>query len=199
MSQLSMIKFKNKKIGRFWFNWIFVFCDLIIANGSNSELVIELRSQEIIGRAGFIENFDNNKNIEFGFEVILSKNVTHWDFDNEHSEKKQNDVDLWKLALLINPMNINAINLNQKIKTNYERVSWKFVVLTCHNLNKFDYCWFLLIYFISDLLKEVQEKWRKIWWNIRLGLGGLPYCRLTIDVADARMILNTTGSRIERS
>ena len=50
---------------------------MIIANGFNSELVIELRSQEIIGRAGFIENFDNNKNIEFGFEVILSKNVTH--------------------------------------------------------------------------------------------------------------------------
>jgi len=46
---------------------------LIIANGSNSELVIELRSQEIIGRVGFIENFDNNKNIEFGFESILSK------------------------------------------------------------------------------------------------------------------------------
>ena len=89
MSQLSMIKFKNKKIGRFWFNWIFVFCDLIIANGSNSELVIELRSQEIIGRVGFIENFDNNKNIEFGFEVILSKNVTHWDFDNQHSEKNK--------------------------------------------------------------------------------------------------------------
>ena len=88
MSQLSMIKFKNKKFDRFWFNWNFDFCDLIIANGSNSRLIIEPTSQEIIGRAGFIENFDNNKNIEFGFEVILSKNVTHWDFDNQHSEKK---------------------------------------------------------------------------------------------------------------
>ena len=88
MSQVPMIKLKNKKLTGIWFNWIFVFRDLIIANGFNSELVIELRSQEIIGRAGFIENFDNNKNIEFGFEVILSKNVTHWDFDNQHSEKK---------------------------------------------------------------------------------------------------------------
>jgi hypothetical protein len=50
---------------------------LIIANGSNSRLIIEPRSQEIIGRAGFIEKFDNNKNIDFGFEVSLSKNVTH--------------------------------------------------------------------------------------------------------------------------
>ena len=83
-----MIKLKNKKMTKFWFNWILDFCDSIITNGFNSELVIELRSQEIIGRAGFIENFDNNKNIEFGFEVILSKNVTHWDFDNQHSEKK---------------------------------------------------------------------------------------------------------------
>ena len=88
MSQLSMIKFKNKKFDRFWFNWNFVFCDLIIANGFNSQLIFEPRSQEIIDRAGFIENFADNENIEFGFETILSKNVTHWDFDNEHSEKK---------------------------------------------------------------------------------------------------------------
>ena len=42
----------------------------------------------MIGCAGFIENFADNENIEFGFESILSKNITHWDFDNEHSEKK---------------------------------------------------------------------------------------------------------------
>ena len=88
MSQVPMIKLKNNQLTVLWLNWIFDFCDSIITNGFNSELVIELRSQEIIGRAGFIENFDNNKNIEFGFEVILSKNVTHWDFDNQHSEKK---------------------------------------------------------------------------------------------------------------
>jgi len=35
--------------------------------------------------------------------------------------------------------------------------------------------------------------------NIRLWLGGLPYCRLTGGVADARMKLGTTGSRRERS
>ncbi len=87
MSQLSMIKFKNKKFDRFWFNWNFDFCDLIIANRSNSRLIIEPRIQEIIGRAGFIEKFDNNENIEMRFEIILSKNVMHWNFDNEHSEK----------------------------------------------------------------------------------------------------------------
>jgi hypothetical protein len=50
---------------------------LIIANRSNSRLIIEPRSQEIIGRAGFIEKFDNNENIEMRFEMILSKNVMH--------------------------------------------------------------------------------------------------------------------------
>ena len=54
MSQVPMIKLKNKKLTGIWFNW----------------------------------NFADNENIEFGFETILSKNVTHWDFDNEHSEKK---------------------------------------------------------------------------------------------------------------
>ena len=88
MSQLSMIKSKNKKLTRIWFNWIFAFGDLINANGFNSQLIFEPRSQEIIDRAGFIENFADNENIEFGFETILSKNVTHWDFDNQHSEKK---------------------------------------------------------------------------------------------------------------
>ena len=88
ISQLPMIKLKNKQLIVFWFNWIFVFCDLIIANRFNSELVIEPRSQEIIDYAGFIENFADNENIKFGFETILSKNVTHWDFDNQHSEKK---------------------------------------------------------------------------------------------------------------
>ena len=44
---------------------------------NNSELVIELTSQEIIGRAGFIGKFDNNENIEMRFEMILSKNVIH--------------------------------------------------------------------------------------------------------------------------
>ena len=33
-------------------------------------------------------NFADNENIEFGFESILSKNITHWDFDNQHSAKK---------------------------------------------------------------------------------------------------------------
>ena len=88
MSQVPMIKLKNKKLTGIWFNWNFAFFDLIIANRSNSRLIIEPRSQEIIDRAGFIENFADNENIEFGFEVILSKNVTHWDFDNQHSEKK---------------------------------------------------------------------------------------------------------------
>ena len=87
MSQLSMIKSKNKKWTGVWFIWIFAFGDLIIANEFNSRLIIEPRSQEIIGCAGFL-NFTDNENIEFGFEVILSKNVTHWDFDNQHSEKK---------------------------------------------------------------------------------------------------------------
>jgi len=50
---------------------------LIIANGFNSRLIIEPTSQEIIGRAGFIEKFADNENIEFGFESILSKNITH--------------------------------------------------------------------------------------------------------------------------
>ena len=49
----------------------------MIANGFNSQPIFEPTNQEIIGRAGFIEKFDNNENIEFGFEVILSKNVTH--------------------------------------------------------------------------------------------------------------------------
>ena len=87
MSQVPMIKSKNKKLTRIWFNWIFAFGDLIIANGFNSQLIFEPTSQEIIDRAGFL-NFTDNENIEFGFEVILSKNVTHWDFDNQHSEKK---------------------------------------------------------------------------------------------------------------
>jgi len=38
---------------------------LIIANRFNSEQVVEPRSQEIIGRAGFIEKFADNENIEF--------------------------------------------------------------------------------------------------------------------------------------
>ena len=82
-----MIKLKNKQMTGFWFNWNFDFCDLIIANRFNSELVIEPTSQERIDCAEFIENFNNNKNIEFGFEIIL-KNVMNWNFDNQHSEKK---------------------------------------------------------------------------------------------------------------
>ena len=68
-------------------NWLefdilfFDFCDLIIANVFNSQLIFEPTSQDIIDRAGFIENFADNENIEFGFETIFSKNVTHWDFD----------------------------------------------------------------------------------------------------------------------
>ena len=50
---------------------------MIIANRFNSELVIEPRSQEIIGRIGFIGKFDNNENMEMRFEMILSKNVMH--------------------------------------------------------------------------------------------------------------------------
>ena len=42
----------------------------------------------MIGCAGFIRKFDDNENIEMRFEMILSKNVMHWNFDNEHSEKK---------------------------------------------------------------------------------------------------------------
>ena len=57
--------------------WIFVFFDLVIANGFNSRVMIEPTSHEKIGRAGFIENFDDNENIETGFEMILSKNITH--------------------------------------------------------------------------------------------------------------------------
>ena len=85
---MPMINLKNKKLTGIWLNWIFDFCDSIITNGFNSRLIFEPTSQEIIDRAGFIENFADNENIEFGFETILSKNVTHWDFDNEHSEKK---------------------------------------------------------------------------------------------------------------
>ena len=90
MSQVPMIKLKNKKLTGIWFNWIFVFRDLIIANGFNSRLIFELTSQEIIGCAGFL-NFTDNENIEFGFESILSKNITHWDFDNEHSAKNKTE------------------------------------------------------------------------------------------------------------
>ena len=42
----------------------------------------------MIGCAGFIRKFDDNENIEMRFEMILSKNVMHWNFDNEHSGKK---------------------------------------------------------------------------------------------------------------
>ena len=63
----------------------------------------------MIGCVEFIGNLNNNENIEFGFEMIL-KNVTHWNFDNQRSEK--NDEDLWELVLLINPININGIDLN---------------------------------------------------------------------------------------
>jgi hypothetical protein len=48
---------------------------LIIANGFNSRLIIEPTSEETIGRAGFIEKFNDNKNVEIGFGMILSKNV----------------------------------------------------------------------------------------------------------------------------
>ena len=65
----------------FWFNWNFDFCDLIITNGFNSELVIEPINQEMIGCVEFIGNFNNNENMEFGFEIIF-KNVAHWNFDN---------------------------------------------------------------------------------------------------------------------
>jgi len=51
-----MIKFKNKQLTEF--HLISVFFDLIIANGFNSRLIIELMSQEIIGHAGFIGNPD---------------------------------------------------------------------------------------------------------------------------------------------
>ena len=57
MSQVPMIKLKNKKLTGIWFNW----------------------------------NFADNENIEFGFESILSKNITHWDFDNQHSAKNKTE------------------------------------------------------------------------------------------------------------
>ena len=72
----------------FWFYWNFDFCDLMIKNGFNSELVIEPTNQEMIGCVEFIGNLNNNENIEFGFEMILSKNEQHWNFDDEHFEKK---------------------------------------------------------------------------------------------------------------
>jgi len=50
---------------------------LIIANGFNSQLIFEPTSQEIIDRAGFIENVADNENIEMRFEMILSKNIAH--------------------------------------------------------------------------------------------------------------------------
>ena len=90
MSQVPMIKLKNKKLTGIWFNWNLAFFDLIITNRSNSRLIIEPRSQEIIGCAGFL-NFTDNENIEFGFASILSKNITHWDFDNEHSAKNKTE------------------------------------------------------------------------------------------------------------
>ena len=83
-----MIKLKNKKMARFWFYWNFDFCDLMITNGFNSELLIEPTNHEIIGRVEFIEKSADNENIEFWFEMILSKNVTNWNFDDEHFEKK---------------------------------------------------------------------------------------------------------------
>ena len=61
----------------------------MITNGFNSELLIEPTNHEIIGRAEFIEKFADNENIEFWFEMILSKNVTNWNFDNQHSEKNK--------------------------------------------------------------------------------------------------------------
>ena len=50
--------------------------------------------------------------------------------------------------------------------------------------------------FYSEFIEREPGKMKK---NIKMELGGLPYCRLTNGVADARMILNATGSRIERS
>jgi len=50
--------------------------------------------------------------------------------------------------------------------------------------------------FYFEFIERELGKMKK---NIKMELGGLPYCRLTNGVADARMILNATGSRIERS
>ena len=63
----------------------------MIANGFNSQPIFEPTNQEMIGCAGFIRKFDNNETIEFGFESILSKNIMHWDFDNEHSAKNKTE------------------------------------------------------------------------------------------------------------
>jgi len=57
----------------------------------------------------------------------------------------------------------------------------------------------LLIFIDIFYFRFIEREPGKMKKNIRLGLGGLPYCRLTNGVADARMILNIIGSRSERS
>jgi len=69
-------------------------------------------------------------------------------------------------------------------------------VLTCHNLDKFDFFLIFIDIFYFGFIEREPGKMKK---NIRLGLGGLPYCRLTNGVADTRIILSITGSSCECS
>jgi len=57
----------------------------------------------------------------------------------------------------------------------------------------------LLIFIDIFYFGFIEREPGKMKKNIKMELGGLPYCRLTNGVADARMKLGTTGSRSERS
>ena len=61
-------------------------------------------------------NFADNETIEFGFESILSKNITHWDFDNQHSAKKIKQSGVVKISSVekSNEYTCNWFELNLK-------------------------------------------------------------------------------------